>query len=268
LESWIIKTDINGELLWEKKFAWNNKDVALTRVDQNSIGEMLSSGFIWWGGGDQWPMLVKMDECGNKLWCRVYLDETYDHGSCKDAILLDNGDVVALVWYESDQNIDQIFLYYINSDGDLEWVQSYSSKTIHPLIMQRGANRLYNFNGEYQISGYCYYPYPTNPGTGYIRPFFIGIDSSFNEKWILPFGVSDSLYGEAFSLVPLDDSTYMGIGFMHTEGTQNSLLMYIIGLPFKGTNLQIIKSIRLHFVGVRLSAILAGNDMIGPRINS
>ena len=38
-----------------------------------------------------------------------------------------------------------------------------------------------------------YYPNPGNPGTGYIRPFFIGIDSEFKEKWILPFGVNDSL---------------------------------------------------------------------------
>ena len=60
-----------------------------------------------------------------------------------------------------------------------------------------------------------------------MRPFYVGIDSEFKEKWILPFGVNDSILGSSFNVTPLNDSVYMGVGFKWETGEdQNSILMF------------------------------------------
>jgi hypothetical protein len=61
-----------------------------------------------------------------------------------------------------------------------------------------------------------------------LRPLFIKIDSQFNEEWILPFGIADSIHGQAYGTVSLNDSVYFGIGVRVSSATynQNSLLMF------------------------------------------
>jgi len=40
---------------------------------------------------------------------------------------------------------------------------------------------------------------------------FIGVDNAFNEKWVLPFAALDSIFGDAYAAVPLNDSVIMGV---------------------------------------------------------
>ena len=143
-------------------------------------------------------------------------------------ILFDNGDVLALGYMQSLENYNErIFLYYIDKYGTLVWRESFASKEDHPLVLERIGYKIQQIEKGYIINGWCAYPYPGNPGTGYTRPFFIQIDSAFNEKCILPFGITDSIMGEANDVIPLNDSVYMGVGYMWVAGSkQNSLYMF------------------------------------------
>ncbi|MEZ5147201.1 MAG: hypothetical protein R2759_08995 [Bacteroidales bacterium] len=118
------------------------------------------------------------------------------HGCIEDVIIFDNGDILALAWLESLEQIDKIFLYYVDSNGNLLWRNSYASKNNHPLVLDRLGTELHHIGNNYYLVGWCYYPYPINPNIGYIRPFFVGIDSMFNEQWILPYGVNDTIVGK------------------------------------------------------------------------
>ena len=91
----LIKTDLNGSVLWGKKIQHNIYNVGKGAIDQNSIGEIAITRFLSFPSGDQWPSVIKLDSCGNKLWCRVYIDDEYSHGWLEDVILYDNGDVLA-----------------------------------------------------------------------------------------------------------------------------------------------------------------------------
>lgn len=66
------------------------------------------------------------------------------------------------------------------------------------------------------MAGYCYYPFPNNPNHMWLRPLFIGIDSSFKEKFVIPFMVKDSVIGMAGSLFPVNDSIIMAVGARYT----------------------------------------------------
>ncbi|MCB2219588.1 MAG: T9SS type A sorting domain-containing protein [Bacteroidetes bacterium] len=226
--NWIIKTDINGNLLWDKIITHNEYEVGDGEIDQNKSGEIVFARYLNFPEGGQWPLVIKLDSCGNKLWCRVYIDDEYMHGWFEDVIHFDNGDVLALgKLFTTESYNERIFLYYIDSYGNLIWRQSYASKENHPLVLERIGVDIHKFDNEYIINGWCAYPYPMNPGTGYMRPFYIGIDSLFKEKWILPFGVNDSITGMAYDVFPLNDSVFMGVGYMWGDNSnENSLYMF------------------------------------------
>ena len=216
---WVIKTDFNGELLWEKNIIHNQYEIIKGAIDQNSSGQIALARCINVGNGAQWPVVIKLDSCGNKQWCRVLIDYDFTHGCLNDVMIFDNGDVLCLGWMESDQEIDKIFLYYLDANGNLVWRESYASKTDHPLVMERLPLHIKKCNDLFIITGWCYYPHPQNPSVGSKRPFYIGVDSVFDEKWILPFGVEDFIYGEARDVIPIDESVFMGVGFKWETGS-------------------------------------------------
>jgi hypothetical protein len=166
---------------------------------------------------------------------------------------LENGDILVLTHFESQEQIDQIFLYHLDSDGNYLWKKSFASTNIHPLIGPKGGVRIFSIDDYFIIAGYCYWPYPTNPDLKKLRPLFVKVDNQFNEEWILPFGVSDSIVGEAFSLIPLNDSIIMGVGKRRfSEGGEtvnNSLLMFF------------------NSNGEELGYNQISNDSVGPGIN-
>jgi len=216
-KGWNIKTDINGSLLYDKKLI--NPQISVgNAVCQDSLGNKYVTGVDFTNDSNT-PFLIKLNACGEKEWCTLYKDWDYILGYSTDVLLAHDGNILVLTRFEDVNHlqIDQIFLLCYSPDGEFLWAKPYASKTNHPLIALANGDKLYRFGDDYIISGYCYYPYPDNPNHVWLRPLFIGIDSLFNEKWILPFGVADSVVGKAYSAIPLNDSVIMGVGYNVVE---------------------------------------------------
>jgi hypothetical protein len=130
-----------------------------------------------------------------------------------DIIVNTEGDIIVLSRFESEEQINQIFLLCYNTEGDLLWSKPYASKVDYPLMAFASGEKLYQVGEDYLITGNGYYPYPDNPTHAWLRPLFIGIDDHFNEKWVMPFGINDSVVGEAFSVIPLNETLMMGVGY-------------------------------------------------------
>lgn len=106
-------------------------------------------------------------------------------------------------------------------------IKPYASKTHYPQIGLASPRDLTRSGTDYIITGYCYWPFPDDSNHVFLRPFFIGIDSVFNEKWILPFAVMDSVFGEAYSSIALNDSIIAGVSERWISGnSKNSIIMY------------------------------------------
>ncbi|MEZ5196322.1 MAG: hypothetical protein R2764_07980 [Bacteroidales bacterium] len=226
--NWLIKTSINKNILWEKIITWENTTVYSGYMDQDSNGNIYIASTINSEINGFWPMAIKLDSCGEKLWCRVFQDyDNYNYGWFNDVLALDNGDMLAVGELDSEEEIEKIFLWYIDSDGDLKWRQGYASQNNYPHIRETNCDGIRKYGSNYIIHGHCYYPYPSDTTHFYQRPLFIMLDSLFNEQWIIPFGVSDSLIGAALESFQLNDSVYMGVGMLRLEGTtEHSLIMY------------------------------------------
>jgi Secretion system C-terminal sorting domain len=225
--AWIFKTSINGEKLWDKLFVWENTLVyGGEKIDQDHFGNIIIASNIDSEENGHWPMLIKLDTCGEKVWCRVFPQSNYDFANYRDILALNNGDYLALGHFESFEYPDQVYLDYVDKNGSLLWRKAYAKEDDYPLIASPSAKGLFKHGSDYYIYGKCYWPYPDNPSHVYLRPMFISIDSAFNENWILPFGVSDSLCGVAKDMININDSMFMSVGTVYKGSEIVSLLSY------------------------------------------
>ena len=223
---WNIKTDINLEMLYDKVLEHDLSTVAQFASVSDENGNIYITGFTTYM--EQWPFVTKLDSCGNKVWCKI-LDHSseFNYGWALDIIITNNNEIVLLGYFDSDEEIALIHLVGLSQEGHVNWIKPYASRNDHSWIREPSGLSIIQINDEYYISGDCYWPYPDDTTHFFQRPLFIGIDSLFNEKWILPFAVMDSIYGNAYSSISINDTLIMGVGKRrYYDNMVYSLLMF------------------------------------------
>ena len=247
---WNIKTDLNLEYIYDKENEHPLGTVAIKRSTSDNYGNVYITGFITYP--DQWPFVSKIDSCGEYQWCKILnYEDGFNFGSAYDILLTDNDEVVVLAYLYPDDHVDMTHLIGLSLEGDVLWKKPYASKNDYPWIDNAIGYSIFEIDKEFYISGKCYWPYPDDTIHVFLRPLFIGIDSLFNEKWILPFAPLDSVFGKAYKTIPLNDSVFMGVGIRRlAESKDNSLLMFY------------------NQYGEELGYNEIYNEQIGPDINS
>ncbi len=213
-QGWLIKTDINGQLLWDKQIiSYSPDQLGLSKSLIDNQGNIYVFGFLLQDQPHEFPFVVKLDACGELLWCRLLAIEGYESGFTTDAIFLDDGDLLSLVFMTDPDFTEMVFLLRISPDGELIWKKEYASLDNHPYYDTRIGQDIKKFGDLIVVTGYVYSPYPNgNPYHVYLRPMFIGIDEKFEERWIVEFGIQDSLLGKAESCIAINDTLFMGVG--------------------------------------------------------
>jgi hypothetical protein len=222
---WQIKTDANGNTLWNKYLEHPDFLLQGWSVAMDIEGNRYVAGVKFNNG--TWPFVSKFNPCGEDEWCRILVDDELDSGGAIDIIVNEKDEIIILEVCDDELEIEKIFLQCLNTDGEVLWKKGYASKNNYSWIAEPLAYDLMEHNHEYYISGSCYWPFPSDTTHYFLRPLFIGIDSLFDEKWILPFNELDSVFGEAYYSIPLNDSIIIGVGPRWLEGVNmNSLLMF------------------------------------------
>ena len=223
---WLVKTDINGNMLWDIEIGINPDIVIPAKTLFDEEGNIYIFGLLKQNLPMEYPLVVKLDACGELLWCRLLALEGYEFGFATDAIILDNGDLLSLVFLTDPDYKKMVFLFRMSSDGDLIWIKEYASLENHPYYGTRIGQSIKMLGDLIVITGYTYSPYPNSPNPYHVyqRPMFIGIDENFEEKWIVEFGINDSLLGRAETVVPINDTLFMGVGryrFINENGNMD-----------------------------------------------
>ena len=226
---WPVKTDVNGAVLWDKtlmgvyEYEYNSWEV-ISDEDGNTYvaGTMLSQQGRWH------PLVAKFNACGEKVWCRVLddLNSLYG-GAAFDIVLNQNNQLIVLLEQLFPWTVDAMYLAAFSLDGDFLWRNVIASNANHNVMGANFYSMLYH-NNAYYFTGIGYYPKPGNPYRWFMRHLFVGLDSLFEEKFILPFDYQGTaLYGRSIISIPLNDTVLMAVGVDRIE-LQGVLVFYDI----------------------------------------
>jgi len=179
--NWLIKTDINGQILWNKTIGIIDYTLVLLHISTNKRGSIYGAGATNYLDEFVDPIIIKIDSCGEKEWCKII----YNPGSLNYATQVistqDNGCAVLLY---SGLNIseDRVCLARFSSDGELLWNNCYNSIDTS-IANPWGQSVIQTPDRGFLISGHCGYEDPNQPNLFWSKPYFIKTDSIGSFEW-------------------------------------------------------------------------------------
>ena len=220
--NWLIKTNINGEILWEKAIGDYSTNLMISDLSYNNMGELFLAGLTgFYNNYDYDPIVLKLNPCGEKEWCKVFKAEGNNFINVIK-VKSDGSCVVILRYMNPDHTQDRICLAELSSGGELEWLKCYNSSD----------PRLYNedayditlcLDKGYLITGDCYYQDSNPPHYLWLKPYYIKTDSLGNFEWETVVNTETNLPGgSAWSTVLNPDSTYFYSSISHYLTTSDN----------------------------------------------
>ncbi len=233
--TWIIKTDINGEVLWEKKIGNGVDLTGLHYIAQTPDGGYILSGATTYldnAHGD--TFFVKLNACGEKEWCRIFHlagpTTSFDFGQTIYPLPNEEGYIALVTQWGDDYGpgvFKGIWLFKLDMEGKNIWMKNvfdqvdpnaWNEFTYFMNIAEDGTliltnETIYNdYGGE----------------VGHDKPFISAAYPDGTEKWWTIFGanseyigiVTRSVLDKNSNTLSVGWSDYIGLG----EGYYPSLL--------------------------------------------
>jgi len=211
---WLIKTDSDGNELWEKTFGSSAQDSGFS-VQQTSDGGYIvvgRRGFIERGAeagkGEVW--LIKTDSDGNELWDKTFTSLSHDDFGYSVQQASGGGYIIVGVTYSHGVRKSDVWLIRTDSDGNELW-----NKTFGGSGGDCGKSVQQTSDGGYIIVGET-----TSYGAGKSNAWLIRTDPDGNELWDKTFGCSAEDCGE--SVQQTSDGGYIIVGVTRSYGAGKS----------------------------------------------
>jgi parallel beta-helix repeat protein len=201
---WLIKTDSNGNEIWNKTFGGIGDDVG------NSVAETQDGGYIitgvigLFGAGDADVWLIKTDSNGNEIWNKTFGGIGWDWGGSV-AETSDGGYVITGgISYGAGYHYNDVWLIKTDSNGNEIWNETYGG------TYDWGNSVAETSDGGYIITGETY------SYSGDADVWLIKTDSNGNEIWNATYGGTH--YDEGNSVAKTSDSGYIITGHSYGAG--------------------------------------------------
>jgi hypothetical protein len=213
---WLIKTDVNGNIIWEKIIENTGKRFLPFAIEQTQEGGVLVCGMSMLDNKHV-PIVIKLDACGVKQWCKVFEGSPNTQSPAVDIKETETGDIIVLVNMFGSNPHETIHLFKLSSEGEVLWQEPFATTHNYPNTnLKTGNSLLVTSNGDFLISGGGYWEQPWNPGGPMpLTPLFVMAESDGNEMWVLPYGLNDTIIGRAFSTMEREDEMYVGMAYYY-----------------------------------------------------
>ena len=204
---WLIKTDANGNMLWDRTFEGiNNSEIR--SVKQTSEGGYILAGVTSWhspGLADVW--LIKTDASGNMLWDKIFSGSGYDYGYSVQQTS-DGGYIITGLTYLEVKDCVVVWLIKTDANGNMLWDKTFGEKNLggSGLAVQQTSDDGYIVTGE-----------TYSRGGGDI--WLIKTDASGNMLWDRIFGGSIG-NDEGRSVQQTSDGGYIITGLTYLDGAK------------------------------------------------
>ena len=174
-DAWLVKTDADGNLLWNKTYGGTGDDVAHPVIQTGDGGYVFSGVTNSSGSGSPDAWLVKTDADGNMLWNKTYGGTGEERGYS----LVQTGDggyAVGCITNSFGAGGQDTWLVKTDADGNMLW-----NKTYGDTGDDWGFSIILCDDGGYAFAGY------TTSAGGY-HIYLVKTDASGNKLWNQTYG--------------------------------------------------------------------------------
>lgn len=172
---WLVKTDNEGTLLWQKTFGGNYRDIGYDVISTSDDGILLCGNlgrFDPFGGwvGDAYA--VKTDSEGDTLWTFLWAVGLESRASFEAVTELSDGTYVLAGTTDAELNggPPRSILIALDSEGNQLWEREYESYSYTTTMIPT------------QTEGYCIAGFYGSLG-GFVQPLLINTDSQGDTLW-------------------------------------------------------------------------------------
>jgi hypothetical protein len=275
--NWLIKTDINGNLLWEKTIGNSNSLNTFGQLAIHYSGNIFLVGITTEYDADGDPIIMKIDSCGEKQWCRIfYSPDNMDYSNL--VVSTDDGGCVAVLMYTGNDpsgNMDRLCCVKFSAEGELNWKECYNSQDT--LVVNKDADHIMMTKDKgFIISGICHYKTLAPPHILYNKPYFLKIDSNGIFEWetvaFKEMGAAERGHGWTTAIDPTGQYYYSSIS--HYKYNPYSSSPAIIKMDLDGNIIEVFDLVNGYIYGGLAWAqfindtILAGSASWGNHLDS
>jgi len=204
-DAYLIKTDANGNLQWDKTFGGSENDYAFAIEIAADGGYLLAGSTSSKGAGGRDAYLIKTDANGNFQWDKTFGGSDWDYVSVIE-IASDGGYLLAGETRSKGAGGLDAYLIKTDANGNLQWDKTFGGaqgENAYALTIAP--------DGGYVLAGYT-----TSKGAGTYDAYLIKTDSNGNLQWDKTFGGAQGENAYALTIAP--DEGYVLAGYTTSKG--------------------------------------------------
>jgi hypothetical protein len=201
-DAFLIRTDKNGNVLWNKFFGGTNNDYGNSVLQTSDDGFIIAGSTSSYGAGLSDGYIIKTDSIGNVMWTKTYGGVNNDEFKYIEQI----SDTTYILCGSTNTPSD-VYVVKINSLGNSIW-----TRTIGGSGIDSGNTIHQTPEHNFIISGYTY-----SYGFGLNDSYLIKLDSIGNLIWTKTFGGSGN--DLAMDAITINNNSYI---FLAQTGSYGS----------------------------------------------
>jgi hypothetical protein len=206
---YLIKTDIYGEVVWEKTFGGGSWDRGYDVIELSDGGYLVTGQTGSFGAGDSDVYLIKTDADGNTVWTQTY--GTIESEQGWEVIELSEGGY--LVVGQANPFPGDVYLLKTDQNGDLIWGRTYGGPSY-----DWGYSVIETSQGSYLITG-------LKMGNENWDAFLINTNENGDILWQNTYGGVESVVG--YSVIELENEGYLIAGTSDTYESPTGSDIYL-----------------------------------------
>ena len=203
---YLVKTDPNGNSIWQKTFGGASIDRAFSLQKTSDNGYIIAGYTLSSGVGNYDVYLIKTDTNGNKKWQKTFGGNDRDVGRSVQQTS-DSGYVIAGYTQSYGMGYHDVYLIKTNPNGDMQWQKTFGGS----------GNDIGDFVQQTADSGYIIVGNTRSYGAGSEDVYLIKTDPNGNTIWQQTFGGIG--FDEGRSVQQTSDGGYIIAGYTQLYDT-------------------------------------------------